>query len=131
MRKLALLIPVALLVAVAAHGGEQYQAALSSSDAGSSNTASVKRFQNYALQCANPACFKLGSVTPLAADCSQDFNVDRRITGNHQPDAGAVGYYVVTVPAKHEHRFNAGGASFIVARALDGGSPACNVYLDN
>lgn len=123
-----------------AEAADVWKAALTSNDAGSTNTASITAGFDYAIQCATEACYKTGATTGLSADCTKDYvlpeeqgcNGAGTIQGILVVDAG----YVATTTstrggATHcffSRDFEAGGSKFIVARALDAGNPACRLY---
>lgn len=109
-----------LALALPSFASDVYKAALTSTDAGSTNTGDIGALNRKAtLQCAIPACYRTGSSSTLAADCTTDYRLP------------LVGYTAVAgQPPKFERSFDMGGHRYVVARATDGGNPDCLLFLN-
>lgn len=109
-----------LVLAIPSFASDVYKAALTSSDAGSTNTGDIGALNRKAtLQCAIPACYRTGTSTPLAANCATDYVLPIN------------GYTAVAgQPPKFERSFDMGGDRYVVARATDGGNPDCLLFLN-
>lgn len=118
-----------------AHAAELRLEALTSTDAGPTNTNSSSNLLGanafYTIQCANPFCVKFSATSPAGPVCSTDFKVDERITGYDSPDAGAVGYTTFKSPSFHTYRFQAAqGYPYVAVKSLDAGNPDCQLFND-
>ena len=82
--------------------------ALTSTDAGTSNSLTISPNVTYTVQCSIPSCYKTGTST-LTADCSTDFLLPLTDT-------------------KYTRTFDSSSHTKVAAKAVDAGNPACQVY---
>jgi hypothetical protein len=101
-----------------AEAGDVYKATLTSSDAGSTNTAAITQQLPYSIECDIEAAYKTGTSTPLTVNTAQDYVLS---AGNLSPPS-------TSVRQVYSRDFEVGGHRYIAARALDGGNPNCRVF---
>lgn len=82
--------------------------ALSSSDAGTSNSLTVPAKVKVTLQCTEPSCYKTGTST-LTATCASN-------------------YVLPLVGSKYERTLDTGAHTRVAAIAVDAGNPGCQVF---
>lgn len=122
-----------------AQAGDVYKLALSSNDGGSTNTGALTSNLKHEILCAQEACYKTGTSSSLSANCAQDYVLPQNqgcnrwgsINGLLAVDGGQVSYTANSsgvTQCFYQREFENGGHRYIVARALDGGNPACRVY---
>jgi len=124
-----------------AYAADVWKAALTSNDAGTTNSVLVGGGITVALQCDNPACYKASLTTPITADCSKDWVLQPSTSGSGAVmgtfnlltfgggDGGLTAVSLAPVPVvKYQKEFDMGGLAYVAAFALDGGNPACDVY---
>lgn len=109
---IVVLCAVAATVAVYSFAADVHVATLTNGlDGGTlSNTGTMARRLDYALQCTNAACYKSGTSTPTP-DCATD--------------------YVLPLVGSHYSRdFNAGGETVIRVKTMmaDGGNADCHLF---
>ncbi len=131
LSSIAVLAVVAFVVFIqSASAGPVWKVALTSTDAGSTNTAALSQQRDYLIQCDKPACFKTGSSSSLSADCSKDFVLKEAETTTSILVDGGSSETGTTLADVHTFAFKSGQDTYVVAKALDAGNPACDVYLD-
>lgn len=96
------------LAALNAHAYDVNLGALSSTDAGTSNTLTVPAKVKVTLQCTEPSCYKTGTGT-LTATCASN-------------------YVLPLVGSKYERTLDTGAHTRVAAIAVDAGNPGCQVF---
>lgn len=96
------------LVALNAHAYDVNLGALTSTDAGTSNSLTVPAKVTITLQCVEPSCYKTGTST-LTATCASN-------------------YVLPLVGTKYERSLDTGAHNRVAAIAVDAGNPGCQVF---
>jgi hypothetical protein len=157
MKRIVILLSIAVIAIVAAvatdtpvvpsaEAAPVWKVALSSSDAGATNTATMDKQRTYSVQCASPACVKTATSGTVVPDCAKDYVLPAvlvsaggagTITGTtNATDAGIGGsgltQYTLETSAstasyRYQLEFESAAHSRVAAMALDAGDPACNL----
>lgn len=118
-----------------AHAAPKWQATLAATDAGASNVACLDAGIGNAavvvLQSTTGTeyCFKTCPTSTCAPDCTKDFRPNQSIYENSSPDSGLVGTTTEIQRERTTAPIAMGLDRCIVAKALDAGSPAVNLFL--
>lgn len=104
-----------------AHAADVWVSALTSTDAGATNTYTMTGKSTYKLKCKNAACHSFGTTSSAPApDCTKDSMLAQVTTGLTGGVPPLINYV---------QEFENGGYTKVAARAPDAGNPDCSLFI--
>ncbi len=143
----AVAVCLTLVQPVTALASDKWKAALANADGGATYIAAVSPRVKNVIQCTKPACYATSTSNQTAANCAHDYILPPRaqgtsvgngtglmLDGGSVVGSGGITYWSTTVVNNQlgaqqifEREFDSVGDSVVLAGALDGGDPGCNI----